>query len=151
MRDPAAGFAAPIATAPTIRNCGIIATALLIGVDYLDAVTALRDHAKAQGTRLTKGWGVTHAGWTYLSWVEAVSAQLGAPLVEMVNPGGTLLRVSRYLRPGQTYLIRTGGHFQVVRDGLAYDQANRAGTPIASFWGRNKRVTHLLAKREADE
>ena len=46
---------------------------------------------------------------------------------------------------GGTYLVETGGHFQVVRDGIVYDQVQGVnGTPIDSFSMRRHRVKCAL-------
>jgi len=40
------------------------------------------------------------------------------------------------------YIVRTGGHVQVVENGLVTDQ--RGTFPIDEFWGKRKIVTHVL-------
>jgi hypothetical protein len=50
--------------------------------------------------------------------------------------------VKRCAKPGRRYLVTTSGHAQVVQNGHVADQTG--SHPIALYWGRNKRVTHLV-------
>lgn len=45
-------------------------------------------------------------------------------------------------KPGVSYIVRTGGHFQHVKDGIVSDQHMSA--PVADFHWKSKRVTHVI-------
>ena len=45
-------------------------------------------------------------------------------------------------KPGVSYIVRTGGHFQHVKDGIVSDQHMSA--PVDQFHWNTKRVTHVI-------
>lgn len=45
-------------------------------------------------------------------------------------------------KPGVSYIVRTGGHFQHVKDGIVSDQ--HMSTSVADFHWKSKRVTHVI-------
>lgn len=114
--------------------CGPSAVAHLIGSSYVHALAAVR-HATG---RPVLDW----MRWTeLLGSLRAVGRYAGkiSPLEGRLGPRRGLRGFAAEHRAGD-YVVRVGGHFLVLRDGLLYDN-HRAAWPTDSVrW----MVTHAL-------
>ena len=115
--------------------CGVLAVSVAVGVPFTRVWILI-------GERKSRRWrGVTNhsdrARALDFFGVRYHHAPLGR---------GDRVRLSTFvstrLRYGVTYIIRTGGHVQVVRDGWVLDQSG--ASPVHRFWGRNKIVTSVI-------
>lgn len=113
-------------------NCGVTAVAIVCGLTFDEAWNKLR--------------GNRNANWKGRTYVEDLLKALydhGIKYECRREFGYTLHTfVKCFARPGVRYIVRTSGHVQVVKDGWAVDQLG--SKPIASFWGRRKRVSHVI-------
>lgn len=120
-------------------NCGLVALATVTGIPYAEVHDWFRrTHRKPPSW---KG-GTTH--WQQRQFLE----HLGMSPSERGchRPHFTLERwVREIAAPRTTYIVGTGRHAQVVRDGLVLDQNTRGiFVPVSRFWGRKKRVWRYL-------
>ena len=115
-------------------NCGVVAVANALneGVDaMMDSFREVFNFTnKWQGrtnvrqlSKMLKLWDKPHSvkqtsGYTLARWVE----------METVK--------------GRAYIVRTGNHFQYVKDGIVSDQHMTA--PVAEFHWKRRRVTHVI-------
>lgn len=134
--DKPTGFALPDG-ARLGPNCGVTAVAIVCKLTFHEAWHMLRNGRNAN-------W----KGKTFVSdWIQ-VFQKLGIKHDQRMVTGMTLERwMKTYARPGVTYMARTTGHVQVVKDGWCIDQMG--AKPIANFWGRRKRITHIIEIMES--
>lgn len=127
------------------RNCGVTCVAVLAGVPFDAAWLACWQAIRKGGRRKIRGrW---NGGTTNSERLEALT-NLGVTMAEVRLPRRMRLEtfVRLYARPGQAYMVRTGRHVQLVKDGRVLDQNVPEAVPVGEFWGRNKMVT--LAHRK---
>ena len=130
----------PSDTPRGLNNCGIVALAAAIGTSHSVVWNAYADRYIDR----VGAW----KGYTILTCLIAIGEKLGIDVAASMPAGGrwhcTLTTwVREHSLPGVTYIVRTGGHMQCVRDGRVTDQDHDA-VPVtkAGRIGR-KRVTHV--------
>lgn len=115
--------------------CGVLAVSVAVGVSFTQVWDLIKE-------RKGRGWG----GITNHSDRAHVLDFLGVRYHYDSLGRGERMRLSTFvstrMRYGVTYIVRTGGHVQVVRDGWVLDQSG--ASPVHRFWGRNKIVTSVI-------
>jgi hypothetical protein len=124
-------------------NCGVTAIAIVAEISFAEAWEALAKARPLAGHRKpTGGW----KGRTTAASRRVALELLGVSCLEVPLPWRGCMTlatfVKRCAKPGRRYLVTTSGHAQVVQNGHVADQTG--SHPIALYWGRNKRVTHLV-------
>ncbi len=141
----AAGLALPKDTIGGQPNCGLTAMAIATG-KRLSTVTRWYANAfeKINGRRQKANW----KGRTYeLPRLKAL--QDAGYKVETKRMSGITLKtwIDQHTKPGQTYIVTTTGHVQVVRDNWVFDQAGGFHIDDAD-WRRGKRVKSVWTIRK---
>jgi len=128
------GLEQPVVKNPHLPICGPLALAVAIGVPVEEMLDVYRDLFKL---------GPRWKGRTRTNQHEAVLNALGVEWTHHDRKArGTLGKwFENHGVKGRTYLIRTGGHLQVVRDGWRCDQSG--WMPVWSDRCKRKRVTHV--------
>jgi hypothetical protein len=133
MQNKPDGLALPLG-ARRGPNCGVTAVAAVTGKPFEDVWNYIRAKYYQSGR-----WGggtrdreradaLTHFGM----WSLTLKLDKRQSLKNWVLTKA---------QPGATYIVRTGGHVQVVRDGWCLDQTGPH--PVAKYWGRNCFATHI--------
>lgn len=119
--------------------CGVLAVAVCANVPFAKAWEALRIIKRKDGR-----W----KGSTRNEERVQALTMLGASFRDSgpVRPMALTTWVFRCAKPNVTYLVRTRGHVQVIRNRIVLDQ--KGSVPIRLYWGRNKRVTQFLEMTE---
>ena len=113
-------------------NCGVTATAVVCGLTFDEAWHKLRNGRNANWKGKT----------TVADWMHVLTNMGIAHEVRMVKTMTLHRWVNVYSKRGVTYMVRTSGHVQVVKDGWVLDQGG--AKPLHKFWGRAKRLTHVI-------
>ena len=113
-------------------NCGVTAMAVITKKPF-------KELWRRMGERRSGNW----KGRTSLPDLVKILNEEGITHELRTGPSVTLTTfIRRVARPGVQYMVRTSGHFQVVKDGWVVDQGGPK--PISIFWGRRKRITHYI-------
>lgn len=130
-KEKPTGFALPQG-ARLGPNCGVTAVAVVCGISFDEAWNALRFGR-------TRNW----KGRTTVSdWIRVLMSRNVSHEVRLARRTTLQHWTTYYAKPGVTYMVRTTGHVQVVKDGWVLDQLG--AKPIGLFWGRRKRLTHII-------
>lgn len=115
-------------------NCGVTAVAVISGISVTEAFAILR----TIGNRTGRWKGVTNVAQRAEA-LELLGVKTKAWALK------DRMRLETWVRdraePGKTYMVRTTGHVQVVRDGWVMDQSGLWRT--CAFRPRKKLVTHV--------
>lgn len=121
-------------------NCGVTAVAIAANISFAKAWETLAPYHKPNGRKPWRG------ETTVSSRLKALD-ELGVDYTAIPLRPASLTSVVRSLRPGTLAMVRTTQHVQVVLNGFVVDQRGRK--PIAEYWGRNKRATHITIINES--
>lgn len=113
-------------------NCGVTAMAVITGKPFKEMWTRM-------GARYSGNW----RGRTNIGDLMSILDQEGIKYdLRYSIPINLTTFVRTRAKPGVTYMVRTSGHFQTVKDGWVVDQGGLK--PIDKHWGRKKRLTHII-------
>ena len=113
-------------------NCGVTAVAIVCGITFDEAWTSLRFGRN-------RNW----KGRTTVSdWLRVLVSRNVPFEVRLPRPTTLQHWATFYAKPGTTYMVRTTGHVQVVKDGWVIDQLGPRR--VSQFWGRRKRISHII-------
>ncbi|MDD9918003.1 MAG: hypothetical protein OXT01_25410 [Rhodospirillaceae bacterium] len=128
------GLEQPDIPRPLAPNCGPLALAIAIGVPVEEMMDLYRHTFK---------FGPRWRGKTHLGQHRTILNILGVKW--RYHYGKSRGSLGKWFEnhgvPGRVYLIRTGNHFQVVREGWRCDQ--NGWMPLWSERCKNNRVTHV--------
>ena len=117
-----------------LPNCGVVAVANATGATVSEMMDSFREIFK-----LSTKW----KGRTSISQLSRMLKLWDRPNKVKRVSGYTLERwVDMETVKGKAYIVRTGNHFQYVKDGIVSDQHMTA--PVSEFRGNRKRVTHVI-------
>lgn len=131
-----------IKTIPPVRGpvCGIYAAALASGGSFEQSMAVAK---KVVAKAKSPSW----KGRMFVGELMALFDGLGVEMGELEGfRGYSLQKAAAELPLSGHYVLFVTGHFLTLHEGLCYDQGNPKGTPVAQFWCRRKRVTHVLRK-----
>lgn len=120
---------------PLLPNCGIASLAHLLEVDVNELMEEYRVYFS-----LTSRW----QGRTSINKIIRFLKHKGFSITtEQTSQKISLTRwVDQHTAKNKTYIVRTGGHLQFVRNSMVGDQ--RGLVQISDYWGARKRVTHVI-------
>lgn len=131
-----------------VGNCGVVAVALMAGVDHATALAALGiDPAVAADGRAFSRGRKAGAYSTFQHQRNRALEALGHTVEVAVHhldrkPRHRLAWWTARLAWGRNFMLRVNRHAIVVRDGLIYDQCWE-GVPIGHHFSRNQIVTDI--------
>lgn len=131
-----------IKTLPPARGpvCGIYAAALASGGSFDQSMAAAK---RVVANAKSPSW----RGRMYVSELLALFDSLGVSMLKVEGYSGySLQKAAAELDPAGHYVLFVTGHFLTLHEGLCYDQGNATGTPIAAFWCRRKKISHVFRK-----
>ena len=115
-------------------NCGVVAVANALN----ESTDTMMDNFRSV-FKLSSSW----KGRTNVTQLSKMLKTLGKANKVKRSSGYTLERwVDMETVKGRAYIVRTGGHFQYVKDGMVFDQYETA--PATEFHLKRKRVTHVI-------
>ena len=122
------------ATKNVLPNCGIAAVAYAVNANISDIMDLCRTTFKRSAN-----W----QGRTSVSELVKLCRMYDKPSKVSRTKGRTLASwVEWETKRGVSYIVRTGDHFQHVKDGIVSDQ--HMSVPVADFHWKSKRVTHVI-------
>lgn len=117
-----------------LPNCGPAAVAFAVNASVSEIMDLFRT-AFNKGSR----W----QGRSTVSQLVKVCRMYDRPAKVSRTKGRTLASwVEWETKRGVSYIVRTGNHFQHVKDGIVSDQ--HMSVPIADFHWKSRRVTHVI-------
>jgi hypothetical protein len=119
--------------------CGVFAAHLAIAEP--DFQTTLHKARETLGR--TRGWQ-GRMQWTE---VKLLLASFGVQFEDVDSPLGLTIGAAErggLFNDGRQYVLMIHNHFLTVRNGLAYDQGNPIGVPVARYFARLRRVKYAL-------
>lgn len=120
----------PDGMTPNLPNCGVVAVATALSLPYDTVYTYFRTVV-----------GKPHQWRGKLRWRELTAAvgYFKGTWEERTVPYMNLAKwVDQHTVKGRTYIVRLGGHFVTVKDGIIVDQS--MDTHIDVHWARRKMV-----------
>lgn len=122
------------ATTDIAPNCGPAAVAYAVNANISEIMDLCRSAFK---------FGANWKGRTSVSMLVKLCRMYDRPTKVSRTKGRTLASwVEWETKRGVSYIVRTGGHFQHVKDGIVSDQ--HMSVPVADFHWKSKRVTHVI-------
>jgi|DEB0MinimDraft_4_1074332.scaffolds.fasta_scaffold34809_2 hypothetical protein len=115
-------------------NCGIVAVAYAVNANVSEIMDLFRSVFKKSSR-----W----QGRSSISQLTKICRMYDCPTTLSRATGRTLASFVEWeTKKGVSYIVRTGDHFQHVKDGIVSD--NHMSAPIADFHWKSKRVSHVI-------
>ena len=117
-----------------LPNCGPAAVAHAVNANVNDIMDLCRSVFK---------FGANWKGGTTVSQIVKLCRMYDRPAKAKRAKGRTLASwVEWETKRGVSYIVRTGNHFQHVKDGIVSDQ--HMSSTVDQFHWKTKRVTHVI-------